>query len=409
MFDKLCKKIKRLVVENHLEDVILAVYSYGSLASNCFEKGYSDSDFWFIINCSSIQERIEVGLKLSNIFDSEIDDFINETNGEAHSQKVVHGNLYFTEEEFIRYCKAYPTRVIYPIKKNVWKLAYGKDYFVNIALPDRLICVENLQYDYEFFVHEFKKKVFSTSRYNIRTTIKYFLRAMRTAVWLLYDTYIGTEQELLERVTSIIHDKELLDLFAQIKTIQWENYYVYGQGYLKFYLLCLSNLERYGEKIRRYVEENGFQLINYDKLYRSSLWGCFAWEIAVQVQWYSKILGKPDNVLKREELLEIVIKLYEEYMRYIDEIILSKVAVEDVFCDKADIPIKRSCILNSRKIGIGEYDNILKNEGYRFLLIEHAKRIADEKFNTMDIKDIKKYILNSFLPAVNEVYELLFT
>lgn len=409
MFDKLCNKIEELVKKYYLRDKILAVYCYGSFASNSFEKGYSDSDFWYIIKSNSVKERIELGLRISSLFDPEINNFINELNGADNSQKIVHGNLYFTENEFIRYCKAYPTRVIYPLKKNIWKIAYGKDYFQNIDLPSRECCIEYLQYDFDFFVYEFRKKIFSPSKYNIRSTIKYFLRAIRTVIWILEDTYIGTEQQLLNSAESLIIDEKLLCLFAQINKIKSSDYYILGEEYLNFYLKCQSVLEESGKKIKEYIIENGFQLMCYEKWNQSSLWGCFAWEMAIQSQWYSQIIGEKEEDISKADLQEIVIKFYEEYMRYIDEIILSKAAAQNVYFDKSDVPLRKSYILTTEKLEFNRYGKVLENQGFYFLLTVHAKNIIEEKFNSMNIGELKEYILNSFLPAIYEVYELLFS
>lgn len=403
MYNKLCNKLKEILEKNHLEHEVLAIYAYGSFVSGAFEKGYSDSDFWYILNCNSMRERICIAEKIKNIVDPQINEFINEINEQTNAQKVVHGNIYFDEKEFIRYCKAYPTRVIYPIKRNIWKLAYGKDYFASIELPDREYCLTYLQYDYELFTHEFKKNVFTMSKYKIRASIKYFLRAMRTAFWILKDIYLGTELEFVDRAESIVDDSKLMNLLSRVNELKEKDYYIYGNDYLNLYLECINTLDSYGSLIKDYIVQNGYKLIQFCRLNNTSLWGCFAWEPCLQTAWYDTYFFNEEH-----NLHEFISESYTEFMKYIDEITLNQLKADEVYFDRADVPLKTSSILSTRHIQSNVYDRLMSCSGYRFLLITHGRNVLENKIEELDDIEVKNYILDYYLPAIKEVCDFIY-
>jgi len=228
-----CNLISKLIKKNNFDNDVISVYAYGSIAQGNFEKNYSDTDLWFVVKCDSLQERITLSKKLSNVLDVELKTFLDEAHKVKENKKYhYHDNYYFTEEEFKKYFTAYPTRVLYPFKKNIWKLAYGKDYFSDLELPSREICVEYLQYDYEMFSNDFHWLAFTN---NTREMIKYFLRALKKAIWILKNDYLASKDEVLEKANIIFSDDKLIgDIIEKI-------FYVFK--YTFYYKYCIFRMQ----------------------------------------------------------------------------------------------------------------------------------------------------------------------
>ena len=340
--------IAEIIKKNKLENSITSIYAYGSMAQGNFEKNYSDPDLWFIINCNSVQERIELIRQFTKIFNRELKKFFHKIQG-----VFCHNNLYFTEEEFKKYYQLYPTRIIYPIKMNIWKLVYGKDLFSDVELPNRETCVQYLQYDFEMFCNEFHSLAFTV---NTRDMIKYFLRALKKSIWILKDEYLSCKDEVLKKAPTIFgEDKLLNDLILRIQKLKERNYFIIGKEYLDFYLDCSKVLEHYGREIKSYVTSNNYKLIEKDKLYATTIWGNLAWEFTVTIScWWNYDTDKKN----KKKLLAALLYEDQTFMKYFNYIAIHGLKVEDIYFGKYNAPLKRSLILEPIEIDKGVYQDL---------------------------------------------------
>ncbi len=391
-----------IVRENHFNNIV-SIYSYGSISQGNFEKKYSDADLWFIIECKSIQERISLVKEMSAIIDCEIKKYLDKVHNVKKDRKYhYHGSLFFTEIEFEKYYNSYPTRVIYPIKKKIWKLIYGKDLLEKVEIPDRKTCVEHLQYDFEVFVHEFNKLSFSI---NTRDMIKYFLRAIQTVIWILKDIYLPCIDEVLEKADVILSDDKLLPyVIEKIKYVKSISYKLSGVEYLELFLNCSTLLEIYGKKINCYVCKNGYSLLDINKFIETTIWGCLAWDMACLISGWCNMINKKSKMTLLEFLEG---DGYKKRMQYFNYIITRKLRAEEVDLSVWDMPAMRSRILNPIQINKDIYKDIIDIPAYMFLIEEHMNNIINKKFSKMNISQLIEYAEKKYIPAVYEVFERL--
>lgn len=396
-FKDYCDFISGIIKKNNFEDVV-SVYAYGSIAQGNFEKNYSDTDLWFVIKCNSLQERIALVKQLSKVFDEELKKYLDRVHGVKKNKKYhYHNNWYFTEEEFKKYYITYPTRVIYPFKMNVWKLAFGKDYFKDVELPSRETCIRYLQYDFEMFSHDFQWFAFTT---NTRDMVKYFLRALKKVIWILKDEYLSCKDEVLEKADIILsEDKLLVDVIGRVRDLKKKDYIIVGKEYLDFYLDLCRVIELYGLEIKDYVITNKYTLIDKDKFYATTTWGNFAWEFAASLIWYSSI-----DKRSKKNLVNLLYEEYSHYMKCFNHMAISNLKAEEVLIDKGSTPIRRSKILNTLSIDKNVYSEISEIEGYKFLIGEHRENVVKNKFKKMKVVEIIEYIEKRYFPAIYDVY-----
>lgn len=387
-----------IIKKNNFEDVVISAYAYGSLAHGNFEKNYSNADLFFVMKCNSIQERITLVKQLSKVFNEELKKYLDMVNGIKKNKKSKYNiiNWYFTEEEFKKYYISYPTRVIYPFKKNVWKLAYGKDYFSDVELPSRETCMKYLQYDFEMFSHEFQLYAFTT---NTRDMVKYFLRVLKKAIWILEDTYLSCKDEVLEKADIILsNDKFLVDIIEKIRDLKKKDYVLVGNEYLEFYLDLCRVIELYGLKIKDYVITNKYALIDKDKFYSTTTWGNFAREFAVSLKNYASIGNR-----NKKKLMNLLHEGYSQFMKCFNYIAINNLKAEEVMFGKGYTP-PRSKILNALFIDKNIYNELSQIDGFKFLIGDHMENIVKNKFNKMKIEEIIEYIEHRYFPAIYDVF-----
>lgn len=371
--------ISGIIKKNNFEDVVISAYAYGSIAQGNFEKNYSDTDLWFVIKCNSLQERITLVKQLSKVFNEELRKYLDMVHGVKKNKKYhYHNNWYFSEEEFKKYYITYPTRVVYPFKKNVWKLAYGKDYFSDVELPSRETCVKYLQYDFEMFSHDFQWFAFTT---NTRDMVKYFLRALKKVIWILEDEYLSCKDEVLEKADIILsNDKFLVDVIGRIRDLKKKDYILVGNEYLEFYLDLCRVVELYGLKIKDYVNTNKYTLIDKDKFYSTTTWGNFAWEFAASLNGYSSI-----DKRNKKKLVNLLYEGYSHFMKCFHYMAINNLKAEEVLIGKGQTPPRRSKILNTLSIDKNVYNEVSQIEGYKFLIGSHRENMVKNKFNKMKV------------------------
>lgn len=307
-FKKYCDFILNIIKKYNLQEYIISIYSYGSIAQGNFEKKYSDTDLWFVINCNTLDERINITKKLSNIFDNELKLYLDElhlVNDNDNKKYHYHSNWYFTEKEFIKYLEAYPTRVIYPFKMNVWKIVYGVNHLLQIDLPSRAECIKFLQYDYEVFSSDLQYYSFSEST---RDMIKCFLRALKKAIWILNDVYLTCKDEVIEKGGIILEDTDVQRILNEIQDLKNNDYTLSGVNYTLFYFKLNKIIETYGQKIYNYVMENDYEIIDYSEFCTTTTWGNFIWEFTELVNRYV------NSCLNKEQLIYL---LTQDYIRFI--------------------------------------------------------------------------------------------
>ncbi len=401
-FTDYCDFINGIIKDNEFSEII-SIYSYGSIAQGNFEKNYSDADLWFIIKCNSIQERLNSIRKISIVFDQKIREYLDKIHDNKENKKCHYRDiLFYTENEFKKYCLSYPTRVIYPIKTGIWKLAYGKDLFQDIEVPDRKNCIKHLLYDYEVFASEFNRLAFSD---NTRDMVKYFLRTMKKAIWILNDKYLYSKDDVIEKAPEILsEDKLFVNVIKRIKQLKISDYEINGYEYLDLFLDCSRIIENYGGKINKYIVMNGYSTLDIRDYNETTVWGCLAWDIACLLDRWCNRTDKISN----KDILNI---LYEDdyinRMKYFNYIITNKLKAEEVRLSVWDGMGKRSKILSPAKIDKNLYSEVLTLDGYKFLLCDHRDNMISKRFETMEIESLIRYVEDKYIPAVYEVFEYL--
>ena len=400
-FTDYSKMINKIIVNEGLINDVISVYSYGSIAQGNFEHNYSDADLWFVIKYNSISDRIKITKKIEKIFSRELVKLLDIThNVDGEKKYSYHSNYYFSEEEFNLYIKLYPTRVLYPLKKNVWKLAYGKNHFSHLTLPVKAEIIENLQYDYELFANDFHWFAFTKDP---REMVKYFLRAMKKAIWILKDEYLSCKDEVLEKISNIFNsDKLLCDVINLLKNLKENDYFLIGEEYLNLYLDMSNIIEMYGKKINQYIKDNNFNLLDKEKLNSISTWGNYVWEFAASVNEYLKVCDTDTD-----KIASILIYNYSHFMKCFDYKIINSLLPQEILLPKYKTPPLKSRIIDYKVINKMTYDNIVKLDGYHFLIGEHRKNVLLNNFKLMTYNELINYTENKYFPAIYEVYYYL--
>lgn len=401
-FKKYCDFILNIIKKHNLQDHIISIYAYGSIAQGNFERNYSDTDLWFVINCNTLDERINITKNLSNVFDNELKSYLDKlhlVNNNDNKKYQYHSNWYFTEKEFIKYLETYPTRVIYPFKMNVWKIVYGVNHLLQVDLPSRADCIKFLQYDYEVFSSDLQYYSFSE---NPRDMIKCFLRALKKAIWILKDVYLTCKDEVLEKGGTILDDSDVIIILKEIQDLKSNDYVLLGENYTLFYLKLNKIIELYGQKIYDYVIENNYELISYSEFCTTKTWGNFVWEFAELVNRY---VNSCDN---KEQLISLLTEDYIKFIKYINEVLFSGKPITKILYGRYDIPLKRSRILNPLYIDELIYKNVMSLDGYKFLVQNHREKVLDRSLENLDLLQLSEYMENKYLPAVYDVFTYLF-
>jgi len=401
-FENFKNMIGDIVERSPFSENIISVYAFGSFVQGGFEKKYSDIDLWVVIKFNSFKERLHLVKELEIMFGKELEKILCFLHSDANGKKYTnHGNVYFSEREFERYCETYPTRVIYPFKKGIWKVAYGKDYFESCLTPTRETCVKQLQYDYEVFSNGFHTNSFTI---NVRVMTKYILRAIVVAVWILKDEYVYNKDLILDKAGDIFpEDKSLSSLMEKIKDLKDRGYSISGMDYMELYREAFELLESYGDKINKYVVSNGYELIDSERMYSSTAWENFSW-------MFSKSLERYIEVCETGAVTDLINFLNEDFryfMKCFDFMLITKSKPEKILFTGNHLPFKRSRIINSIKIDKNSYASIKGLKEYKFLIDVHMQNIYQNKFLGMNISDLMVYTENQYYPAIYKIYSNL--
>lgn len=396
--NELKKMFSTIINENHMENDIRSIYLYGSLAQNDFEKGYSDIDLWIIIKeCTSVKERIDITRKIVKLFDLAVNEYLDNIHSDNQLKRYhYHGNWYFTEKEFIKYIKLYPTRVLYPIYFGVWKSIYGNDYIDKFTLPQHRKLVQYLMLDFELFVREIESNLFCN---NCRDLIKYTMRMIKKALWILDGEYIENRNLAVCKAVKVFTENNLfLEFYSWLSIAQKNNYELNSKQQIDLCINISNIVDFLAEKIRKYANKENIELIQERDVVMADLWGNFLWSFTEILTDYINI---PEG--NRRELILYLTDSYYKLIRYYTYVIRHKIPMDKYF-GKKELPLKNS-VLNKQFLG-GEFakEDLYKHKGAEFLLDTHIQKIVDKDFERMSELDIRKYIEQDFLREIYDLY-----
>lgn len=397
-YNELTKMFSILIEENHMENDIRSIYLYGSLAQDDFEKGYSDIDLWIIIKeCTSVEERINITRKIIKLFDVAINKYLDSIHSDCQLKHYhYHGNWYFTEKEFIDYVKLYPTRVLYPIYFGVWKSIYGNDYVDQFKVPQHKKLVEYLMLDFEVFIREIESDLFCN---NCRELIKYTMRMIKKALWILEGQYIENRNLAVCKATKFFTETNLfLEFSSWLSIAQKNNYKLDSEQQIDLCINISNIIDFLVEKIRKYLNKENIKLIQEHDVVMADLWGNFLWSFTEILTDYINI---PEG--NRQELILYLTDSYYQLIRYYIYVIRHKIPMDKYF-GKKELPLKNS-VLNKQFLEINfAKEELYKYKGTQFLLDTHMQKIIDNDFERMNELDIRKYIEQDFLREIYDLY-----
>jgi hypothetical protein len=400
------------IVHKHNFDNVVSIYAYGGITQGNFDPKYSDIDLWFVIKYNSIEERLGLVKKMIKVFGEGVKEYIAQfVDNENNTLSSPDSSRYFSEEEFKLYCNIFPTRVLYHLKKGVFKKVYGKEILENVKIPTRYEYIEQLQYDFEIFSETFYSFGFTLKT---RTMIKNFLRALKKAIWILEDNFLICKDDVLEKADSILKDDILLiSVIKRIRKLKENDYNIFGYEYLELYTDCSKILAFYGGKIKNYILKNNYKLLNQKEYSNSTLWGTAIGEFTYLISQYC-LISENDrikflNILGASNDKKLKFGDYFDYMKYFNYILTNDLKIKEVRLRSTDITFKKNHILETNKLKNDIYLYIRNLEGYKFLIDEHRKNLLFNKFELMKTYEIMKYIESLYIPAIYEVYtHLLF-
>ena len=392
--------IDRIINRYELTDII-SVYSYGSIASGRSELTYSDLDLFVIIKNDTIYNRIKTIKKCNTIFKKETFNFLSKLydNDLQITTDSCCDILYFTEIEFLYYCDLYPTRVIIPFQFGLWKLIYGINHINQMKLPEKELMLEFIQIDFELFAHEIHYFVFSDQ---IRELIKTFLRAIKKAIWIIYDDYIEDKWDVLSCNYDICNSKIIDETLNEIRSIVRNQYKILGLEYFNLYTNMCKTLEYLGKRVNQFLLVNNYKLIDEKKLYHSDLWHNFIWDFSDALINYISI----DDTI--ENIVNCMKTDFNRFLTTVSYFFMENISPLSTHLGKEDCPPIRSKICNSIEINDSDFCSLTDNAGFLFLLSDYMTKERLDAFRKMTLDELHNYCENKFYPAIYSVYSSTF-
>ncbi len=400
LFNRAQEKIEEVISKNNLTDII-SIYSYGSIAQGNLESRYSNFDLWFVVKEMGIKERVNFVKDATYLFETELFLLLDNYHNIDTSSTGIRNTLwFFTEDEFLANVKVYPTVILYQIINNDWKLIYGKQLHSAMKMPPKKKCIELLQFDFEMHVNHMN---LFAAEYDVRRMVKMFLRALKYAIWIIEDEFLSDKDKVLQNAEKLFPEDLLLkSVFSRIRVIMKNDYIIGNRELFTLWQECSKITGKFGQMIRIHVEREQYPLLEQFQYTTGAPWGNFAREFAKALRWYIS--------LEKEDKLYIIDQLkihHLQTIRYLQDIILNGLDINDVYFTKDNSPVKISSIIFSDKINKVNYSSVLESEQFLFLIDSCKTFIYSKEIYSLDVESIKAYLLDDYLTAMNQVFKMI--
>ena len=393
-FESFQKMLSNSISQQQLPN-LRSIYVIGSFACGVVERKYSDIDLYIVIEANGVSERIATIRQVDEFINPLLRQYISNLYG-IHDQDLpnYHPHHYFTRDEFVRYCTLYPTRVLYPLLRGDWKLAYGVNCLSNVSLPSRSTCVEYLQYDFDGIIEFFQELQFNGDG---RTLVKYFYRALKKAAWILFDIYVPSYLNIptLKSLFEPLYPN-VAAVIASTESFADKGYKMDGLQYFSLYVRINECYEQLGGEIKKYVLKNGYTLMDKSVFYRREFWGTFFIE-------FEELVRKFVSEEKPEDRYDIITSDYRNLMSLICYTLFYDFPLESIYLPSDRIPPKRSRILDTEHINMTQIHYLQQEKDFLFLVDTHLRYIQETDLKSIPSEELDKYIEYKYLPAVQGV------
>jgi len=392
---KIFIKIKKLFFLYFSEEIlknIESVYLYGSSAAGDFKEDNSDIDMFIVIR-DTLQNRFQTEELILKKFELLIHSFFSNNQNLAQQN---HNATILTEMEFRAHCLQYPARVLYPLKKSIWKLLYGKNIHSDLKLPNKKEFNLVKAQDFDLFANLWYENIMN---HNYEKATKYLLRATRKYLWIKCNKYISNKWMILNEFPSSNEiNIPLEEIRKALDNINNNN--VLDRIYA-------------ADTINTLLQKMGAEIYNFLKLKKSfsssdffnlSPWRDFSWELR-------QIFNQYHNIKKKKDILEarkFLIDTYYDIKNYFYWAF--SVEKEAVHFGVGNIKLIRRSYLY--KYNLTNFKIILyfiSDKHFQYFFIQHQNKINIAFFSKLNFMEIEKYIEDIYLPSLEGIFKKFFS
>lgn len=384
-------KIKKLFLDvfpDQLKNIIESVYLYGSYAAGDFQENSSDIDLFIVIK-DSLSERFILEEKILESFWKLISIFFN---GNESLISKNHNATILSVYEFKAHCRQYPARVLYPLKKSIWKLIYGENIHEDIQFPNEKTFNIVKAHDFDSFAVLWHENIMNGET---EKAIKYFLRSLRKYLWIVHSIYVESKNKIICKLIELEPNKaDYKKISACIKKIKKTKniFLIWNNVSLLNDILCSM-----GKKIL--VSLDLVNKYSFDDFFNISAWRDYSWE-------FRQFLNQYHNIKKTKDRAEFVNFLIKEHHKTIQYFCWAfSIPKAKIRFGRSDLHlVKRSYIFNYNIINFKKISFLLKNKSFYYIAIHHKQLIESGLFFKLSVKQLESYIEKNYLKKVEEIF-----